>query len=123
MGFRELQHLQRRYSGQAGQLVNAFYVPVLGQVSRYDPKDGSWKSWKLPGSRPRVYAVYVDDADKVWLSDFTGNAMVRFDPTSEQFEVFPSPRQNAGVRQILGRPGEVWVPESGTDHIVVFYTR
>ena len=96
---------------------------LSGQVSRYDPKDGSWKYWKLPGSRPRVYAVYVDESDKVWLSDFTGNAMVRFDPSNEQFEVFPSPRQNAGVRQILGRPGEVWVPESGTDHIVVFYTR
>lgn len=96
---------------------------LSGQVSRYDPKDGSWKAWKLPGSRPRAYAVYVDEADKVWLSDFGANAMVRFDPATETFEVFPSPRANANVRQILGRPGEVWAPESGTDHLVVFYTR
>lgn len=96
---------------------------LSGQVSRYDPKDGSWQSWKLPGTRPRVYAVYVDEADKVWLSDFGGNAMVRFDPATGKFDTFPSPRPNAGVRQILGRPGEVWAPESGTDHLVVFYTR
>jgi len=26
------------------------------------------------------------------------------------------------VRQILGRPGEVWLPESGTEHIAVMRT-
>jgi virginiamycin B lyase len=29
------------------------------------------------------------------------------------------PREGAAVRQILGRPGEVWLPESGTEHISV----
>jgi len=24
------------------------------------------------------------------------------------------------VRQILGRPGEVWAPESGTDRLIVY---
>jgi virginiamycin B lyase len=28
----------------------------------------------------------------------------------------------AGVRQILGRPGEVWLPESGTEHISMLRT-
>ena len=41
-----------------------------GNVSVHDPADGSWKTWKLPGERPRTYAVYVDDKDKVWLTDF-----------------------------------------------------
>ena len=31
-----------------------------GQVSRFDPKTGGWKEWKLPGEKPRAYAVYVD---------------------------------------------------------------
>jgi len=26
------------------------------------------------------------------------------------------------VRQILGRPGEVWLPESGTEHLSVIRT-
>lgn len=94
-----------------------------GHVSRYDPKDGQWRAWKLPGESPRPYSVYVDHDDKVWLSDFGANAVVRFDPETETFQVFPHERPRASVRQMLGRPGEVWAPESGTDHLVVFRTR
>ena len=94
-----------------------------GQVSVYDPAEETWRSWPLPGSRSKPYAVFVDDHDKVWLSDFGANAIVRFDPITEEFASFPSPRRRANVRQILGRPGEVWAPESGTDHLVVLRTR
>jgi virginiamycin B lyase len=93
-----------------------------GQVSVYNPADDSWKQWKLPGGNPQTYAVYVDDRDIVWLSDFGANAMVRFDPASEQFTVYEMPSPNASVRQILGRPGEVWGAESGADKIVVIRT-
>jgi virginiamycin B lyase len=91
-----------------------------GQVSRYDPRTGAWRAWRLPGERPQAYAVYVDDQDKVWVSEWGANAMVRFDPETERFDVFPSDRPRANVRQILGRSGEVWVPESGADRLVVF---
>ena len=91
-----------------------------GNVSRYDPRTGAWATWRLPGDKPRTYAVYVDDRDKVWLSDWGANAMVRFDPATEKFEVFPSDKSGANVRQILGRPGEVWAPESGTNRLVVY---
>jgi virginiamycin B lyase len=94
-----------------------------GQVSRYDPKTGAWRAWRLPGEKPRAYSVYVDHADKVWLTDFTANAVVRFDPGTEKFESFPSDRPNASVRQMLGRPGEVWAPESGTSRLVVYRTK
>jgi virginiamycin B lyase len=94
-----------------------------GQVSVFDPAAKSWRAWRLPGDTPKPYAVYVDDQDKVWLSDFGANAVVRFDPETEQFESFPNPRPEAEVRQMLGRPGEVWAAESGTDHLTVFRTR
>jgi virginiamycin B lyase len=94
-----------------------------GQVSRYDPKSNSWQMWKLPGERPRTYAVYVDENDIVWLSDFSANAMVRFDPETQTFQSFPSDRSGANVRQILGRKGEVWAPESGADRLVVYRTK
>ena len=94
-----------------------------GNVSRYDPRTNAWKTWKLPGDSPRTYAVYVDDRDVVWLSEWSANAMVRFDPERETFESFPSDRRNAHVRQILGRPGEVWAPESGADRLVVYRTK
>jgi len=90
-----------------------------GQVGRYDPATNNWKEWKLPGKNPGAYAVYVDDQDRVWLSDFGANALVRFDPAKEAFEVFPLPSSGANVRQLLGRHGEVWGAESGTDKLVV----
>jgi virginiamycin B lyase len=64
----------------------------------------------------------VDDQDIVWLSDFGANALVRFDPGSEQFTVYELPSPNAAIRQILGRPGEIWGAESSVDKIVVIRT-
>ena len=93
-----------------------------GNLSAYDPAKKSWRTHKLPGNGPRAYAVYVDERDKVWVSDFGANAVLRFDPTTERFESFAFPREAANVRQILGRPGEVWLPESGTETISVIRT-
>jgi len=93
-----------------------------GQVSVYDPKKSSWRSWRLPGNKPQPYAVYVDDKDIVWLSDFASNAIVRFDPTSEQFTVIELPSRDSQVRQIMGRPGEIWLPLSGVDKLGVIHT-
>jgi len=90
-----------------------------GQVAVYDPKTDQWKEWKLPGERPQAYAVYVDENDKVWLSDFGGDVIVRFDPETEIFTPFKLPMPGAEVRQILGRPGEIWLPESANDKLAV----
>lgn len=94
-----------------------------GQVGRYRPSTKQWKEWKLPGANPMAYAVYVDDADIVWLTDFGANALVRFDPTSETFTSIPLPGPDAAVRQLLGRPGEVWGAMSGLDRLLVVRTR
>jgi virginiamycin B lyase len=88
-----------------------------GNVSVYDPAAKTWKQWLLPGEKPRTYAVWVDPDDKVWLADWTANAIVRFDPAVEKFESFPSDRPGANVRQMLGRKGETWIAESGTNRI------
>jgi len=66
-----------------------------------------------------TYSVWVDERDKVWLTDFRANAILRFDPVTEKFESFPSDRRNAAVRQMFGRKGEAWGAESGTDRLVV----
>ena len=93
------------------------------QLARYDPASGEWQEWPLPGDSPKPYAVYVDEQDMVWLSDFGANALMRFDPAQETFEVFSLPSPGANVRQILGRPGEIWGAESGVDKLVVIRTQ
>lgn len=90
-----------------------------GEVGRYDPAAKSWKTWPINNAKFGAYSVYVDDKDKVWLTDFSANAIVRFDPATEKFQGFPSDRKGASVRQMLGRPGEAWGAESGTDRLVV----
>jgi virginiamycin B lyase len=91
-----------------------------GQLSRYDPKTGAWAQWKALGANPKVYAVYVDERDKVWVSEWSAQAMLRFDPATQEFETFKSSTSTANVRQIHGRTGEVWTPESAADKLVVY---
>ena len=91
-----------------------------GNLSRYEPKTGGWKTWRAPGEQPRVYAVYVDETDKVWIAEWSAQAMLRFAPATEKFESFRSSTRSANVRQIHGRKGEVWTPESAADKVVVY---
>jgi len=93
-----------------------------GQVGRYDPVAETWAEWRLPGAAPQAYAVYVDERDDVWLTDFGANALVRFDPDTESFVILPLPDAGANVRQLHGRPGEVWGAESGSGKLVVVRT-
>jgi len=96
---------------------------TAGQLARYDPGTDAWREWKLPGDDPAAYSIYVDETDRVWLSDFGANAVVRFHPETAAFESFAIPRRGADVRQMLGRTGEVWTAESGTDRLTVYRFR
>lgn len=122
------QGARRVWSDSAGRLWVSEWN--TGQVSRYDPATDRWREWPLPGDAPQAYAVYVDERDAVWLSDFGGNAIWRFDPATEQFRELgeacepnqtrcPRSGDPGEVRQLLGRKGEVWAPESASDRLVV----
>ncbi|MGH8713677.1 MAG: virginiamycin B lyase family protein [Casimicrobiaceae bacterium] len=114
------QGARRVWSDSRGRIWVSYWN--TGQVGMYDPDSRRWREWKLPGTA-HAYAVWVDDKDKVWLSDWSTNAIVRFDPVSEKFDSFPSDRDRADVRQMLGRPGEVWGAESGLDRLVMIPAR
>ncbi len=63
--------------------------------------------------------MFVDTGNIVCLSDFVANTVVSFDPKSERLAVYDLPSSPNNVRQILGRTGEVWLPESAADQLVV----
>jgi virginiamycin B lyase len=111
------QGARRIWSDSGGRLWVAEWD--AGQLGMHDPATGDWQEWRLPGDRPMAYAVFVDDEDVVWLTDFGANAIVRFDSATEAFSPFELPDADAAVRQLLGRPGEVWGAESGLDRLVV----
>ena len=110
------QGARRVWSDSKGRIWVSYWN--TGQVGMYDPGSRAWKEWKLPGNA-HAYSVWVDAADKVWLTDWSVNALVRFDPLTEKFETFPSSKPQANVRQMLGRSGEAWGAESGTDRLVM----
>lgn len=114
------QGARRVWSDSSGRVWVSEWLS--GQVSVFDPRAAAgkaWRTWKLPGAKPKTYSVWVDENDKVWLTDFAANAIVRFDPDGARFDSFPSDRRDAAVRQMLGRKGEAWGAESGTDRLVL----
>ncbi len=114
------QGARRVWSDSDGQIWVSEWN--AGKLGRYDADDGSWEEWDLPGDNPMAYAVYIDDRDIVWVTDFGANAFQRFDPATERFTTFELPSPGANVRQLLGRPGELWGAESGVDKLVVLRT-
>jgi virginiamycin B lyase len=93
-----------------------------GRLAVLDPTGDQWREWRLPGQAPRAYAVFVDDRDHVWISDFGANTLVRFEPETQRFTSVPLPGDRAEVRQIHGRPGEVWGAASSQDRLVLIRT-
>jgi virginiamycin B lyase len=108
---------RRIWSDSKGLLWVSFWHS--GGVGRYDPAAKIWTTYPMPQSKSGTYSVYVDDQDRVWATDWTANAIQRFDPKTEKYTTFPSDKRGAYVRQMLGRPGEAWGGESGTDRLVV----
>ena len=108
---------RRVWSDSSGRLwVTEWFA---GNLAVHDPADGSWRTWRLPGESPMPYAVFVDETDAVWVTDFGANAIVRFDPATEEFTSLVHDSAPAEVRQLLGRAGEVWGAESAADQLVV----
>lgn len=108
---------RRIWSDSKGMLWTSLWHN--GGLGKYDPGSKTWTLYPMPVSKSSTYSVYVDDKDRIWATDWQANAIQRFDPKTERYETFPSDKQGARVRQMLGRPGEAWGGESGTDRLVV----
>jgi virginiamycin B lyase len=89
-----------------------------GQIARYEPRSNAWGSWHLPGTYPRPYAIYVDEHDIVWVSDFAMGTLLRFNPADGRFDRITGQSGEVWIRQLLGRPGEVWGADSAHDRLI-----
>ena len=110
------QGARRIWSDSTGAVwVSEF---LAGQLARFDPAKNTWQSWRLPGDRAEPYGVYVDQHDVVWVSDFGPGTLLRFDPATGQFSRIAGQRNDVWIRQLLGRPGEVWGADSAHDRLI-----
>lgn len=110
------QGARRIWSDSQGALwISEF---LAGQLARFDPSKNTWQSWRLPSDRPPPYAVYVDQHDVVWVSDFSAGTLLRFDPAIGQFSRIAGQKGDVWIRQLLGRPREVWGADSAHDRLI-----
>ena len=87
-----------------------------GQIAVYDPENGEWREWKLPGAAPRAYGVYVDEDARGLAQRLrrerhrevrSGERTVRLVPAAEQPGQRPPaarPARRAVGRGVGGRP-------------------
>jgi virginiamycin B lyase len=108
---------RRVWSDSKGNLWVSFWT--AGGLGKYDPVKAAWTHYPMPVSKGGTYAVYVDEKDHVWATDWSANAIQRFDPTTEKYDTFVSDKRGSSVRQMNGRPGELWGGESGNERLVV----
>jgi virginiamycin B lyase len=100
---------------QGGLWISEF---LAGQIARFDANKNTWRSWRLPGDRPEPYGLYVDQHDIVWVSDFGSGTLLRFDPATGQFSHVTGQQSDVWIRQLLGRPGEVWGADSAQNRLI-----
>ncbi len=96
-----------------------------GRLGRLDPKNGAVKEWPSPsGPRSHPYAIAVID-DVVWYNESgqRPDALVRFDPKTEQFQswAIPSGGVYAGIVRHMRptREGNLLIHQSSTNRIIL----
>jgi virginiamycin B lyase len=104
---------------------NAIYFTDFGggRLGRLTLADKKFQVWGSPsGSDSEPYGITVDSTGKVWYEESAtkANKLVRVDPTTMKFAVFPMPAKNSSVRNITrdGR-GRLWMPLSLPNKIMV----
>jgi streptogramin lyase len=88
-------------------------------VAAFDPRTGEYRSWELP-IEPRgsesPYALAVDRrTDTVWICGTTSDTLIRFEPSSERFTVYPLPTRVTYTRDIdFDAQGRIWTSNSNS---------
>jgi streptogramin lyase len=88
-------------------------------VASFDPQTRAFREWKLPlqdalGETP--YALHVDRrSDAVWICGTNSDSLIRFEPATERFTVYPLPTRVTYMREIdFDERGRVWTSNSNS---------
>jgi virginiamycin B lyase len=95
---------------------------VRGYLGRLDPQTGVVREWPSPsGAKSRPYGIAALN-DVLWYCE-TGvepNTLVRFDPTTEQFQTWAIPAGGGVVRNMsVTRDGNLALAESGVNEVAL----
>ncbi|MBI4517231.1 MAG: carboxypeptidase regulatory-like domain-containing protein [Deltaproteobacteria bacterium] len=101
-----------RFDSKGNLWIPAFSA---GLLARYALSTGEFKTWRLPIEGVETpYALNVDRrTDNVWICGTSSDSLIRFDPLSEQFTVYPLPTRVTYTREIdFDDAGGVWTSNS-----------
>lgn len=97
-----------------------FVNSTQGKIGRLNPSNGNIRQWDSPsGSTSHPYALAVID-DKVWYNEsgMRPDALVRFDPDTEDFQSWAIPSGVGIVRNMwVTRDGNLLIHQSSSNRI------
>jgi len=88
-----------------------------GKLARFDLATREFHTWEIP-IEPRgsdvPYALHVDRrTDTVWICGTNSDTLIRFEPRTEQFTVYPLPTRVTYTREIdFDAEGRIWTSNS-----------
>jgi virginiamycin B lyase len=101
---------------------DVYYASLAGSyLVRIDTHTGKATVVRAPTEGQGARRAWADSRGRIWISEWNASRVGMYDPGPAALARLPN--AGAAVRQILGRPGEVWGAESGTDRLVVVKTR
>jgi virginiamycin B lyase len=94
-----------------------------GRLGRFTIADGKFHVWESPdGVDSQPVGIAVDSTGKIWYEESAEktNKLVRVDPATLDFNVFPMPLKNASVDKIArDAKGRLWMALSRANKILV----
>lgn len=95
---------------------NGHFTKSPELIGVLDPATGDTTLYEVPvptmpdGGSTIPYGLRVARDGTVWMTELTGGRLVRFDPASESFALYPLPTRGAIVRHLWidPRTGHVW---------------
>jgi virginiamycin B lyase len=92
-----------------------------GYLGRLNPADGKIEEWPSPGGpASEPYGIAVTPDGMVWYSEsgVTPNTLVRFDPNTRSFAVWPIPSGGGVIRHMIATPrGDLYLACSGVNKV------
>ena len=80
-----------------------------GKIGKVDVQTGDIVEYDIPMPDGQPYDTWVDDEDKVWVSDGgQGGTLIKFDPDTEEWTYYPSPQITDMPKLAIGGNGAIW---------------
>lgn len=71
--------------------TNIWFTVIIGnRLGVWDRKTEQIKTWDVPTYNSFPYGIVIDKNDKVWMAEFHGCKIAKFDPVTEKFTEYPA---------------------------------